>query len=344
MHDTTMKNSHTGHAAPGDVAQDGELMLFDADSIGELRNRVTRAAELTSGLPEDLLCPLAADFRRDLTGRPVRAAIVAGTAEQAAQRLAWLLATIDSGTRAMIDVASGSFLGEAVATPGIGLLFPGQDLVATEQAQPRVTLLSAADLRVMSRLGIEGTVAVGRGLGELTALYWAGAMTEAELFELAVERVSAAAGLDAYLDSRRFRPLTRRVVSAVTGDVLPADVDLRRLLVQPVCAPGRFGRALSRMAVGVSLLIEIGPGRSLSGLAAKITPGIPVIPFSTDGSSGTSLLNAAGAAYVLGAAVRHELLAGQPPAMTWPDGIDVAVPGERLSDLVGSGAAVGGWR
>lgn len=45
-----------------------------------------------------------------------------------------------------------------------------------------------AGLRVLSLLGIRAVAAARHSLGELSALHWAGAMTEAELFALAAER------------------------------------------------------------------------------------------------------------------------------------------------------------
>lgn len=150
---------------------------------------------------------------------PVRAAIVAASPEQASERSARLLEMLGDGARAAVDVAGGVFLGEGSGPARIGYLFPGQgsgkgddggaiarrfetvrdlyrtvtlpesdDPTATIVAQPRITMSSAAGLRVMSLLGIEAVAGMGHSLGELSALHWAGAMTEAELFALATER------------------------------------------------------------------------------------------------------------------------------------------------------------
>jgi enediyne polyketide synthase len=118
----------------------------------------------------------------------------------------------------------------------------------------------------------------------------------------------AAEGLDRYLADRPFQPLTRRVVSTVTGDALPADADLRELLVRQVREPVRFSEALGRVAADADLLIEVGPGRVLSRLAAGIAPDVPVIPLDTDGASLAGVLSAAASAYVLGAPVRPDRL------------------------------------
>jgi enediyne polyketide synthase len=118
----------------------------------------------------------------------------------------------------------------------------------------------------------------------------------------------AATKLGRYLAGREFRPLAGRVLSTVTGNALAADADLRELLVRQVREPVRFSEALGRMAADVDLLIEVGPGRVLSGLAAAIAPQIPVIPLDTDGPSLAGVLSAAAAAYVLGVPVRHDML------------------------------------
>lgn len=118
----------------------------------------------------------------------------------------------------------------------------------------------------------------------------------------------AAAGLDRYLADREFRPLNRRVVSTVTGDTLSADADLRALLVRQVRDPVRFSEALGHLAADADLLIEVGPGRVLSSLAAAIAPDIPVVALNTDGPSLSGVLSGAAAAYVLGASVQHNRL------------------------------------
>src|SRR6202041_529534 len=118
----------------------------------------------------------------------------------------------------------------------------------------------------------------------------------------------AAQGLQRYLNGREFKPVTRSVLSTVTGGALPGDVDLGELLVRQVREPVRFSAAAGQLAATADLLIEVGPGRVLSGLAAGIAPDIPVIPLDTDGASLAGVLSAAAAAYVLGAPVRTDVL------------------------------------
>ncbi|HLJ99664.1 MAG TPA: SDR family NAD(P)-dependent oxidoreductase, partial [Streptosporangiaceae bacterium] len=406
--------------------QDAELLLLDAANTADLKGRVASLAAMSGRLSFAELGDLAATLARELGGGPVRAAVVASTPDQAAERLAALVQVLDSGASTAINAQAGLFLGRADTKPRIGYLFPGQgsgkgtegalrrrfaaarevgvtvpadgDVVATAVAQPRIAGSSVEGLRVLALLGIEADAAVGHSLGELTALHWAGAIDEAGLLALAAERgrvmaqasegggamasiaagpdqvepllngsgkgskgsgngvviagyngpaqtvisgpaqavehvcqaaaaagltagriavshafhsplvAPAAVGLERYLTGLEFKPLNRRVLSTVTGDALPADADLRDLLVRQVREPVRFSDAAGQLAAAADLLIEVGPGRVLSGLAAAVAPGVPVIPLDTDGASLTGLLSATAAAYVLGAPVQTDAL------------------------------------
>ncbi len=399
--------------------QDCEILLLDAASAEELKERVTALAELCAKLAFAELADLAAELERELADRPVRAAIVAATPEEAASRLTSLGAMLAGGADRAIEADTGVFLGAGLLPPRIGYLFPGQgsgrktggaiarrfesardlygkltvsangDLADTAAAQPRIVAGSVAGLRVLSMLGIEATAAVGHSLGELTSLHWAGGMDEAALLRLAAARgqvmakasvgggamasiatspeevqpllqgepvviagyngprqtvvsgpvdavdricklageqglvttrvavshafhspavAPAAAGLDAYLADQEFAPLTGSVFSTVTGDVLPADTQVRDLLVRQVLEPVRFDGALSRMASGLDLLLEVGPGRVLAGLASEVALSVPAVAMETDSSSLTGALSAIAAAYALGAPVRHAQL------------------------------------
>jgi enediyne polyketide synthase len=210
---------------------------------------------------------------------------------------------------ALLDLASARGRVMADASEGGGAMAGIE--AGPEQVEP---LLSAEPVVIAGYNGPRQTVVSGpadgvervRGAAAAIGLATAPIAVSHAFHSPAV--APAAAGLDAYLAGCRFRPLARRVLSTVTGDLLPAGADLRQLMVRQVREPVLFSEALGRMAEGADLLIEVGPGRVLSGLAAAITPGIPVIPLVTDGASLSGLLSAAAAAYVLGAAVRHDQL------------------------------------
>lgn len=409
----TSLDDRTKHLAGS--RQDCELLMLDAADMVDLRGRVASLAALCDRLAFAELGDLAATLAAGLRARPVRAAVVAKSPEQAGERMAALLAVLDSGAPEVVNDPAGVFLSQRAGTPRIGFLFPGQgsgrgtegalrrrfaitqdlpspegDTVATVVAQPRIVSSCIAGLRVLTALGIEGQVAAGHSLGELTALHWAGAMDEPAVLALAtargrvmteasdgsgamasiaadpdrvapllegsegvviagyngpsqtvisgpaegVERARraaadqglsaarlavshafhsplvepAAAGLGRYLAGREFRSMEGRVVSTVTGDVLPADADLGALLVRQVRAPVLFSDAFGRVAAGTDLLVEVGPGQVLSGLARSMKPDVPAVALDCDLPSLSGLLSAVAAAYVLGTPVRHDRL------------------------------------
>lgn len=114
---------------------------------------------------------------------------------------------------------------------------------------------------------------------------------------------ASAEALGHKLDETDFGPMSRRPVSTVTGDELAPDTDLRALLREQVVLPVRFHEAVVRLAEGADLLIEVGPGRVLSGLAATAVPDVPVVPVDSDSASLAPFLRVVAAAYTLGAPV-----------------------------------------
>jgi enediyne polyketide synthase len=400
--------------------QDAELLLLDAVGMAELRGRIAQLVTLAPRMSFAELGDMAASLAGSLADRPIRAAVVARSPEEAEQRLAKLLNMLDNGARSVLNPADGVYVGRAGAAPQIAFLFPGQgagrrgdggalrrrfeeldalyqaqnlptdgDLVATAVAQPRIVTASVAGMRILSALGVEAVTAAGHSLGELTALHWAGAMDERTLLSAAatrgavmaeasdgngtmagiaaapadvtplldgepvviagynsptqtvisgpadaVDRVAAraqAGGLSAarinvshafhsqavapaasafreYLDGQRFTPLERTMVSTVTGAQLPPDTEVPELLARQVLDPVRFSDAVKVMAAEADLFIEVGPGRILRGLAAETAPAVPAISIEADSDSLAGLFNAVGAAFTLGAPVRHEVL------------------------------------
>ncbi|TYB71374.1 SDR family NAD(P)-dependent oxidoreductase [Nonomuraea sp. PA05] len=117
----------------------------------------------------------------------------------------------------------------------------------------------------------------------------------------------AAQALGEALDGERFTPLARRVVSTVTGAELNGGTDVTALLLRQITAPVRFAQAVRAAADGLDLLVEVGPGRVLSGLAGELTD-VPAVALETDGESLTGLLAVVAAAHVSGVPVAHEEL------------------------------------
>lgn len=199
----------------GWTAQDVELLLFDADTPAELVAKVSAAAGLATRSSYANIGDLAARLRGELAGRPVRAAVVAASPSAAASRLTRLAALVSDGAQQVLD--GDVCYGRVRRAPRIVFAFPGQgsgrgdgatlrnrfadvdgflsglalpagDPVETSVAQPRIAAVSAATLRLLTRLGITAGAAVGHSLGELTALHWAGVMDAATLVRLAARR------------------------------------------------------------------------------------------------------------------------------------------------------------
>ncbi|MDD4915297.1 MAG: type I polyketide synthase [Methylococcales bacterium] len=102
--------------------------------------------------------------------------------------------------------------------------------------------------------------------------------------------------------------LSRPVISTVSGNVLTANADLRALLIRQLTSPVRFSHAFGQLLPGMDLLLEVGPGRILSGLAVANGCEIPVMSIDSGGPSLRPLFTALAAAYVSGAPLHREAL------------------------------------
>jgi len=200
--------------------QDAEIFFFAASDAAGLQAQVGQVAAYAGRLSLAELTDLAAALQQRLGKGALRAALVAGTPEELVTRLTRLQNWLEEGVTDRVDVRLGLFMGSRDRAPHIGFLFPGQgvsshidggalrrrfedvaalyeradlhagdgDTVATAVAQPAIVTASLAGLAVLKRLGIEGDVATGHSLGELTALHWAGAFDEGALLETATAR------------------------------------------------------------------------------------------------------------------------------------------------------------
>ncbi|MGY1581089.1 type I polyketide synthase [Streptomyces sp. MN13] len=198
-----------------------------------------------------------------------------------------VMAAASDGGGAMVSIAAGP----ASVEP----LLAGEPVVIAGYNGPRQTVVSgpaAAVERVSAR-------AVAQGLG-------AQRINVSHAFHSAAV-APAARAFARHLAEERLAPLERRVVSTVTGAPLALDTDVAELLTRQVLAPVRFTEAVRGVAAESELLLEVGPGRILSGLAAE-TVDVPVIALDTDGRSLAGLFQGVAAAWVLGAPVRHREL------------------------------------
>ncbi|HET9714256.1 MAG TPA: SDR family NAD(P)-dependent oxidoreductase, partial [Pyrinomonadaceae bacterium] len=208
-------------------AQDAELFLFSARDVDQLENQIEHVLSYAGRLSRSELTDLAVRLSETLRPLSVRAAVVASTAAELSGRLEALKSRMRSSEARVIDAHGGIFFGADQSSTRIGFLFPGQgspsykdgglwarrfnfledlyaytkqswrgDGVSTDVAQPAIVASSVAALRVLSRLGIAASVAVGHSLGEFTALHWAGSLDESSLLRIARARGRAMAEVD----------------------------------------------------------------------------------------------------------------------------------------------------
>jgi enediyne polyketide synthase len=109
------------------------------------------------------------------------------------------------------------------------------------------------------------------------------------------------------LAEQAFGSLQRPVFSTISGSRIAEGDDIAELLSRQVTEPVMFMNAVRAAVDGADLLIEVGPGRMLSGLVGEFSP-VPAIPIRVGHSSALGLLTAAGAAWVLGADVQVDRL------------------------------------
>ncbi|GGL40595.1 type I polyketide synthase [Planomonospora parontospora] len=195
-----------------------EVFVFGAASAEDLVAQLDRAACVAAALSFAEQVDLAAGLARTAAGarRPHRAAVVAADPEQLARRArqaAQLVADRRDDrlvTLPGICVGSGApgqagllFTGQGTAVPAgpgaLGVVLPEvEDLfdkapshtgtVDTAVAQPAIVKASLAGLRWLNRLGVDACGAVGHSLGEITALHWAGALSEGDTVDLVTTR------------------------------------------------------------------------------------------------------------------------------------------------------------
>src|SRR6266566_3715 len=111
----------------------------------------------------------------------------------------------------------------------------------------------------------------------------------------------------AYLKTISIRGLRGTVYSTVTGGRLSRDCDLRELLSRQVTGPVRFFAAVSALANGADLLLEVGPGNSLIDLVRRSLE-TPAMSLDAGGASLQPFLRAVAAAFALGAPLQAERL------------------------------------
>jgi [acyl-carrier-protein] S-malonyltransferase len=88
--------------------------------------------------------------------------------------------------------------------------------------------------------------------------------------------------LSEYMPTLEFRPMDFPVIFNVTGNQLECDETIQSMLTKQVMSPVRFEAGIRRLeALGVDTVIEIGPGKVLSGFVKKTSPKIQTMNIDT---------------------------------------------------------------
>lgn len=202
-------------------AQDAEVFFFSAPDRKALSETIRHLLTFAAKISRAELTDLAATLEQELEVSTIRAAIVASTPAQLAERLKQLQALLETDQTTHLDIEKGIHLGTVTNRPArIGFLFPGQgaplhlngglfkrrfeflrdlfdgqtdgvEVANTGVAQPAILRTALAGIRTMKALGIEAEIAVGHSLGEIAALCWAGAISEDTLLRIGEARGAA---------------------------------------------------------------------------------------------------------------------------------------------------------
>lgn len=199
-----------------------------------------------------------------------------------------LLRLVAQRGRAMSEHGTtGTMAGIGAPASAVGPIIDGLDAVIAGHNGPEQTVVAGTIDAVQ--------VACARA-GD--AGYSAGRLAVSHAFHSPMV-AGAAAAFGTVLDAQAWKPLTGRVLSTVTGEVLKADVDLAALLRDQITNPVLFGPAIALAAKEVDLFVEVGPGRVLAGLAAASN--LRAVALDTDDESIAGVLRVIGAAFVVGA-------------------------------------------
>ncbi|GAA2717320.1 MULTISPECIES: type I polyketide synthase [Streptomyces] len=93
-------------------------------------------------------------------------------------------------------------------------------------------------------------------------------------------RPALAALADCFARADLRTPLTGTVISTVTGAPLPPDTNLATHLTEQTLTPVRFAEAVRELATRVDILLEVGPGTTLTPLA-RTTTTLPTLTLDT---------------------------------------------------------------
>ena len=112
--------------------QDCELLLMDAESTADLRGLAAQLSAMCAKMSFAELADLSVTLQSRLADRPIRAAVLAASPDEAEAGFSKLLVLLDNGARSALDPEGNVFLGNTAAAaadrfpvPGSGGWTPG---------------------------------------------------------------------------------------------------------------------------------------------------------------------------------------------------------------------------
>lgn len=199
--------------------RDAEIIPFAATTSEQLLSRLRELRPRLPDLSFGELGDLSAMLCRTPSRGNLRLCFVSRDAEQLAEQVDSVVRALEEGTEPLTVSTQGIFFDNGQTPRKIGLLFPGQgapshrsaggaeflagdcsELYAgvpwerdpegtdTSTAQPSIMASSLAGLRLLERLNVQASVAVGHSLGEIAALVWGQSLSEAEAMRLSSAR------------------------------------------------------------------------------------------------------------------------------------------------------------
>ncbi len=205
------------------------------------------------------------------------------------------LAKVRGKAMAELGNSTGKMASVATNEETVRGLLNGRVVVISGTNAPNQTIVSGEDL------GVEDVIKKATKRGIKTVPLPVSHAFHSPLVAKAVDP------LKNYLNNQILDPIQKSVISTVTGTFLTPEDDLRSLLLKQVTSPVRFLEAASLAQENVDLFIEVGPGHILRNIVSSFSH-VPVISIDSGSQSLKGLLQAVGAAFVLGVDIRHETL------------------------------------
>lgn len=300
------------------------LFLFHAPDRHALGTTLARLADRARWLSDaemlDLACTLGRDPARQGTAR---AALVAARQEQLAGLAGKAVTMLPDLSDGMLTAGPGVFASDN-ADGRVTLLLSGDGRSGAADPAAKALIGDVGHcldmLRWLDSLDVAATGAVAHGIGLLAGLAWAGVLGGREVTEIAELRAqflsstpastgqvswpppddSDAAALRKAIAQRfRFGPPRRRLISTVTGTEVGTVDDAIDLMCRGFAEADAVAAAVATGAVGATLLLDTGPGQTLTTAAAKCR--VPVLSLRSGLDDPVSSATVAAALFAAGA-------------------------------------------